>query len=264
MAVLLCFYTGLRLGELCALKWEDIDFERKLIRLIRTVERLYVEGHKTKTILLEAAPKSAYSRREIPLSNVILKQLCKLRRETDTGYVFGGKKPMEPRTLQYHFKKLLQEAGLPEKNFHILRHTFATNCIEGGTDVKSLSDLLGHSEVQITLNRYVHPSMETKTSGYAVFVLWSDLWSSKLEESLNCLMFRLFFAEEKNLRKIKNVRQIDAGRFFIGYIILKFFIINIINISILYYKFYYLPIYQNNPLPDKININFPLENLQIG
>jgi len=162
MAVLLCFYTGLRLGELCALKWEDIDFERKLIRINRTVQRLYVEGHKTKTILLETTPKSAYSRREIPLSNVILKQLCKLRRDTDTGYVFGGKKPMEPRTLQYHFKKLLQEAGLPEKNFHILRHTFATNCIEGGTDVKSLSELLGHSEVQITLNRYVHPSMETK------------------------------------------------------------------------------------------------------
>jgi len=160
MAVLLCFYTGLRLGELCALKWEDIDFERKLIRVNRTVQRLYVEGHKTKTILLETTPKSAYSRREIPLSSAILKQLCKLRR--DTVYVFGGKKPMEPRTMQYHFKKLLQEAGLPEKNFHILRHTFATNCIEGGTDVKSLSELLGHSEVQITLNRYVHPSMETK------------------------------------------------------------------------------------------------------
>jgi len=160
MAVLFCFYTGLRLGELCALKWEDLDFEHNLIRVNRTVQRLYAKGHKTKTILLETAPKSACSRREIPLSAVVSKLLCKFRR--DTVYVFGGKKPMEPRTLQYHFKKLLQEAGLAEKNFHILRHTFATNCIEGGTDVKSLSELLGHSEVQITLNRYVHPSMETK------------------------------------------------------------------------------------------------------
>ena len=69
---------------------------------------------------------------------------------------------MEPRTLQYHFKKILKEADLTDKNFHILRHTFATNCIEGGTDVKSLSEMLGHSDVQITLNRYVHPTMDTK------------------------------------------------------------------------------------------------------
>ncbi len=160
MAVLFCFYTGLRLGELCALKWEDFDFERKLVQVNRTVQRLYVEGQKTKTVLLETTPKSAYSRREIPLSDAVLTQLQKFRR--NTVYVFGGKKPMEPRTLQYHFKKILREAGLAEKNFHILRHTFATNCIEGGADVKSLSELLGHSDVQITLNRYVHPSMETK------------------------------------------------------------------------------------------------------
>lgn len=69
---------------------------------------------------------------------------------------------MEPRTLQYHFKQILADAGLPDKNFHILRHTFSTNCIEGGTDVKSLSEMLGHADVQITLNRYVHPSMEAK------------------------------------------------------------------------------------------------------
>lgn len=69
---------------------------------------------------------------------------------------------MDPRTMQNHFKRLLQSAGLPDRNFHILRHTFATNCIEGGTDVKSLSEILGHSDVQITLNRYVHPSMDTK------------------------------------------------------------------------------------------------------
>ena len=77
-------------------------------------------------------------------------------------YIFGGDKPLEPRTIQYRFKRILKDAKLPDKNFHILRHTFSTNCIEGGTDVKSLSEMLGHSNVQITLNRYVHPSMDTK------------------------------------------------------------------------------------------------------
>ncbi len=77
-------------------------------------------------------------------------------------YVFGKDKPLEPRTMQNHFKKILKEAGLPDRNFHILRHTFATNCVEKGTDVKSLSEMLGHSDVRITLNRYVHPSMDAK------------------------------------------------------------------------------------------------------
>lgn len=160
MAVLLCLFTGLRLGELCALKWSDIDFDNKTLVVSRTVQRLHVDGHKTKTILMETVPKSAYSCREIPLSDTILKMLIRFRGNDE--YVFGKNKPLEPRNLQYHFKKILREANLPDTNFHILRHTFATNCIEGGTDVKSLSEMLGHSDVEITLNRYVHPSMDTK------------------------------------------------------------------------------------------------------
>lgn len=160
MAVLLCLFTGLRLGELCALKWADIDFENQLLVVNRTVQRLYSEGHRTKTILVETAPKSEFSRREIPLTAVATELLTSFYNNKE--YVFGGDKPMEPRTLQYRFKKILREAGLSDKNFHILRHTFSTNCIEGGTDVKSLSEMLGHSDVQITLNRYVHPSMDTK------------------------------------------------------------------------------------------------------
>lgn len=160
MAILLCLFTGLRLGELCALKWEDIDFENKILMVNRTVQRLYVEGCKTKTKLVETPPKSEYSKREIPLPAAILELLISFQNNKD--YIFGGKKPMEPRTLQYHFKQILADAGLPDKNFHILRHTFSTNCIEGGTDVKSLSEMLGHADVQITLNRYVHPSMEAK------------------------------------------------------------------------------------------------------
>lgn len=160
MAVLMCLFTGLRLGELCALKWEDIDFENKILTVSRTVQRLYAEGYETKTVLVESVPKSECSHREIPLSDAALEWFIKFQNGKE--YVFGGSKPLEPKTMQYHFKKILKEAELPNKNFHILRHTFSTNCIEGGTDVKSLSEMLGHSNVQITLNRYVHPSMDTK------------------------------------------------------------------------------------------------------
>ena len=160
MAVLLCLFTGLRLGEVCALKWTDIDFENKLLTINRTVQRLYTDGYRTKTTLMETAPKSEYSKREIPLSNAALGLLINFKH--DKNYVFGSNRPVEPRTMQNHFKKILTEAELSDKNFHILRHTFSTNCIEGGADVKSLSEMLGHSNVQTTLNRYVHPSMEAK------------------------------------------------------------------------------------------------------
>ena len=160
MAVLLVLFTGLRLGELCALKWADIDFENKMLTVNQTVQRLYAEGHKTKTILIETIPKSEHSMREIPLPAVLLELLTQFR--NDKKYVFGGDKPMEPRTMQYQFKKILKETEMSNTNFHILRHTFSTNCIEDGMDVKSLSEMLGHSDVQITLNRYVHPSMDIK------------------------------------------------------------------------------------------------------
>ncbi len=167
-AVLLCLYTGLRLGEICALKWEDVDFSSQMITVNRTVQRLYMEGFQTKTVLWESEPKSAHSRREIPMTDAVQELLLwlldKEQQESRGEYIFGRKKPVEPRTMQNHFRKLLKEAGLDGQgiHFHTLRHTFATNCIEGGTDVKSLSELLGHSGVQITLNRYVHPSMDTK------------------------------------------------------------------------------------------------------
>lgn len=160
MAVMLCLFTGLRLGELCALKWKDIDFISKTLTIKRTVQRLYVENGSTKTALVETTPKSIHSRREIPLQNTIVTLL--LRYQNGNEYVFGGNKPLDPRTMQNHYKKIMKEAGVPFQNFHTLRHTYATNCIEGGVDVKSLSEMLGHSNVKITLNYYVHPSMDTK------------------------------------------------------------------------------------------------------
>lgn len=158
--ILLCLSTGLRLGEICSLKWSDIDIRGKLLYVNRTVQRITVEGSSSKTQLLESEPKSTFSKRTIPLSDEIVRLARKFH--TDGEYVISQNKPTEPRTYQNRFHKLLCQADIPKYNFHILRHTFATNCINSGADIKSLSELLGHSSVNITLNRYVHPSVETK------------------------------------------------------------------------------------------------------
>lgn len=159
--IYLCLFTGLRLGEVCSLKWADIDQERGLLHVSRTVQRIESREGPTKTMLLETSPKSDFSKRAIPISDTLLSLLSKFRQEGQE-YVLQNHKPMEPRTYQNHFKKYLEKINAPDYNFHILRHTFATNCIDSGMDIKSLSEILGHSNVQITLNRYVHPSMDTK------------------------------------------------------------------------------------------------------
>ncbi len=162
IAVLLCLYTGLRLGELCSLQWKDFDFKGMTLTVNRTVQRIAMQDEISKTILLETEPKSESSKRIIPLNVEIMNLICRLR--TDQIYVFGSDRPLEPRTMQYQFKKMLKKAEVEDedKSFHILRHTFATNCIENEMDVKSLSEILGHSDVKITLNRYVHPTMHAK------------------------------------------------------------------------------------------------------
>ncbi len=160
--ILLCLSTGLRLGEICALKWEDIDMELKLLNVNRTVQRIPVSEGNAKTKLVEDIPKTECSRREIPLSEPLAVLLTEFK-GTDH-YLLNGAKPMEPRTYQNKFKTYLKQAGLEDTNFHVLRHTFATNCIDNGADVKSISEVLGHSDVKITLNRYVHPSFSTKRS----------------------------------------------------------------------------------------------------
>ena len=159
--IYLCLFTGLRLGEICSLKWADIDQERGLLHVSRTVQRIESKEGPTKTALLETPPKSVFSKREIPISDTLQSLLTRFRQEGQE-YVLKSSKPMEPRTYQNHFKKYLEKINAPNYNFHILRHTFATNCIDSGMDIKSLSEILGHSNIQITLNRYVHPSMDTK------------------------------------------------------------------------------------------------------
>lgn len=160
VAILLCLYTGMRLGELCALKWTDFDFKDMTVTVNRTVQRIAVEGCAAKTILMETDPKSECSKRTIPLVAEITELIKGLMGKQV--YVFGVDKPLEPRTMQYRFQHILKEANIDDRNFHILRHTFATNGIENKMDAKALSAILGHSDVKITLNRYVHPTMDSR------------------------------------------------------------------------------------------------------
>ena len=166
LGILLSYYAGLRIGEVCGLKWCDIDLNKGIIKVERTVQRIYENGS---TRLIMDTPKSRRSVREIPLP-VFLVETLKRFKADDSAYVLSGtEKLTEPRTLQYRFKALLKKADLPSINYHSLRHMFATNCIALGFDVKTLSELLGHATVETTLNRYVHSSMERKTACMNLF-----------------------------------------------------------------------------------------------
>ena len=159
LGILLSYYTGLRIGEVCGLKWCDIDLNKGIFKVERTVQRIYVNSSTKLTI---DTPKSKSSVREIPLPKFLIEILRNFKSD-DSAFILSGKEnPTDPRTLQYRFKSLLKKADLPSINYHSLRHMFATNCIALGFDVKTLSELLGHATVETTLNRYVHSSMERK------------------------------------------------------------------------------------------------------
>ena len=162
LGVYICISTGLRLGEICALKWEDIDLSQHTISINKSVHRVNTEKESRKTKLITSSPKSKSSKRIIPISDELLSLLMK--QENKEGYLLNPLKPTDPRTFENRYGKILNDIGISHKKFHVLRHTFATNCIYNGMDAKSLSEILGHSSVQITLNRYVHPSMEQKRS----------------------------------------------------------------------------------------------------
>lgn len=162
LGILVCLYTGIRLGELCALKWSDVNIEEKTMQIGRTMQRIRVKGKKHKTEVKLQEPKSAHSIRIIPLPDVLVEDLKGYYAED--AFLLTGKKEkyVEPRVMQKRFKRILNDCGIADANFHATRHSFATRCIEIGFDVKSLSEILGHSNVSITMNRYVHPSMELK------------------------------------------------------------------------------------------------------
>lgn len=161
LCVLLSLYTGLRIGEICGLMWGDIDFNKSIITVRRTVQRICTNTCGTKLIV--DTPKSRTSKRSIPIPTFIMKILYDLRSNDDHYILSDSVKVTEPRTLQNRFKSILKKADLPSVCFHSLRHMFATNCLQAGFDVKTLSEILGHASVETTLNRYVHSSMERKT-----------------------------------------------------------------------------------------------------
>ncbi len=162
VGVLLSLYAGLRIGEICALEWSDIDLSVQLIRVRKTVARVRVPGSMASKLVIEA-PKTASSFREIPLCSWMMPLLEEVHADHLSEFVVSATHQfVSPRTYDYRYHRLLDRAGIHHVNYHVLRHTFATRCIEVGTDVKSLSEMLGHANAAVTLNTYVHPSMEVK------------------------------------------------------------------------------------------------------
>jgi len=166
LGVLICLYTGLRVGEICALKWTDIALDEHTLTVRRTMQRVQTvdDSSLSKTKVLVTEPKSDCSTRVIPLPDCLTERLLMFRPVCPDAYVLTGKaaRYLEPRTFQNHFKAYITGSGIKDANFHCTRHTFATRCVELGFEIKSLSEILGHANVNITLNRYVHPSFDMK------------------------------------------------------------------------------------------------------
>ena len=165
IGILISFYTGVRIGELCALKFNDISFETNTMNIDKTMQRIQnFKGDKKKTDIVISSPKSECSIREIPIPSFIIDLIIKNNLYKKDAYLLTGEASrfIEPRTLENKFNKIADICNIENVTFHMIRHTFASNCIEAGVDAKSLSEILGHSSVNITLNRYVHSSMETK------------------------------------------------------------------------------------------------------
>lgn len=159
--IVLCLYTGLRIGELLALTWNDIDFEKSILSVTKTCHDGNENG---KHIRIIDTPKTENSRRQIPLSKTLIKMLKDMKKKSKCEFVIvDGEKPVYIRSYQRTFELLLKKIGLPHKGFHSLRHTFATRALECGMDVKSLSEILGHKNATITLNRYAHSLWEHKS-----------------------------------------------------------------------------------------------------
>ncbi|MFR3684829.1 MAG: tyrosine-type recombinase/integrase [Enterococcus sp.] len=163
LPVLLALHSGMRIGEIAALKWEDIDFDSGLIHVNHTYQRIGALNTGDKSRLIFAESKTDSSVRVIPIGKALKKLLLKHHKQSKTSFVFSTNgHPCEPRLLTYHFHQIRKKANLPKIHFHQLRHTFATRCLEAKGDVSSVSALLGHASTQMTLDTYVHALMEQR------------------------------------------------------------------------------------------------------
>ena len=163
IGLLISLYSGIRIGELCALRWEDVDFKKNCLTINKTIQRVYIKD-KNKNIskVIITTPKTKNANREIPINKDFLEILKKVKSDKKHYILTGNEKYIEPRTYRKYFNKILDELKIKHFNFHSLRHTFATNCISLGVDYKTVSELLGHANVNITLNLYVHPRYSQK------------------------------------------------------------------------------------------------------
>ena len=165
LGIFICLNAGLRIGEVCALQWDDIDVASGVIHVGKTIQRIYlVDGQEKYTELIIDKPKTKNSIRDIPMTRDLLSLIRPLKKIVRGDYyvLTNSAAPTEPRTYRTYFNKLQKELGLPKMRFHGLRHSFATRCIESKCDYKTVSVLLGHSNISTTLNLYVHPNMEQK------------------------------------------------------------------------------------------------------
>jgi transposase len=165
LGIYISLSTGLRIGEICALKWCDINVTDGILTVNRTIERIYIiEGEKKHTELVINTPKTKNSCREIPMNKELLGMLKPLKKVVNDDYYIltNDERPTEPRTYRNYYKRLMEKLDIPKLKYHGLRHSFATRCIEVGCDYKTVSVLLGHSNISTTLNLYVHPNMEQK------------------------------------------------------------------------------------------------------
>lgn len=165
LGIYICLSTGMRIGEICGLLWSDVDVESGIIKVRRTVQRIYVvDGEIRHTEILIDIPKTKNSIRDIPMTTELLKIIKPLKKVVNNDFyvITNEAKPTEPRTYRNYYERLIKRLGIPKLKFHGLRHSFATRCIESKCDYKTVSVILGHSNISTTLNLYVHPNMEQK------------------------------------------------------------------------------------------------------
>lgn len=162
IGILLALSTGMRIGEICGLRWENVNFSERVIKVCQTVGRIYNCDTRA-TERVASSPKTRNSYREIPMSQLLFRTLKCVRKSTTSEFVVGGKRDStEPRAYRDYYNRLLRRLDIPHIRFHGLRHTFATRCVESQGDYKTISALLGHSNVATTLNLYVHPNLDQK------------------------------------------------------------------------------------------------------
>ncbi len=174
LGILISLYSGMRIGEICALKWEDIDFKRNIIHVNKTLQRVYLKDDKNETTpkLVISPPKTLTSNRDIPINKDFASVIKPLKLNSKHYVLTSSFEETEPRAYRRHFNLVLDKLKIKHINFHSLRHTFATNCISLGIDYKTVSELLGHSDISTTLNLYVHPNLSDKKK--CMNVIWKN------------------------------------------------------------------------------------------